>query len=233
MADLNEKRRADTGEVPADSAEGSAGAASKRTGGMSRRTLCLGVGGAAVLLAIGGAGAVAPANAVVRPPGGQDEERPLSACIRCEKCYEICPRDVIAPAHLEDGLLGMRTPVMDFSANWCDFCGEANGGVPLCAQACPTEALRLAADAQAETTLIGVAQINTDWCLAYKLIGCKFCYDACPYEAIEMDDEGRPKIIEDRCNGCGACESACVSLQNGSISAGATARAVTIKPLEG
>lgn len=66
----------------------------------------------------------------------------MSACIRCEKCYEVCPRGVIAPAHLEDGLLNMRTPVMDFSANWCDWCTEENGGEPLCVASCPTEALK-------------------------------------------------------------------------------------------
>ena len=51
------------------------------------------------------------------------------------------------------------------------------------------------------------------------------CYDACPYEAMELDENNRPVVIEDKCNGCGACESVCVSLQNGSISEGATARA--------
>ena len=39
-------------------------------------------------------------------------------------------------------------------------------------------------------------------------------------------------IDEDKCNGCGACESVCVSLQNGSISAGATERAIIVRPLE-
>ena len=48
------------------------------------------------------------------PPGGQDESHLVSACIRCERCYEACPRRVIVPAHVEDGLLGMRTPALDF-----------------------------------------------------------------------------------------------------------------------
>ena len=82
------------------------------------------------------------------------------------------------------------------------------------------------------TFVIGKAVINTDWCLAYKLIGCRFCYDACPYEAMELDENNRPVVIEDKCNGCGACESVCVSLQNGSISEGATARAIVVHPLE-
>ena len=49
-----------------------------------------------------------PESSLLRPPGGQDEDRLLSACIRCEKCYTICPNDVIRPAHVEDGLIGMR-----------------------------------------------------------------------------------------------------------------------------
>lgn len=202
----------------------------KRYGGMTRRTLCLGVGGAAVMLGLGGLKAV-NAQSIIRPPGGQDENALIAACIRCEKCYEICPRNVIKPAHIEDGLLNMRTPTFDFSDNWCDWCKEENGGHPLCAQACPTEALKIPTGATPEKTIIGKAVINTDWCLAYKLIGCRFCYDACPYSAMKLDDNARPVVITDTCNGCGACESVCVSLQNGSISEGATARAIIVKPL--
>ena len=40
------------------------------------------------------------------------------------------------------------------------------------------------------------------------------------------------QIDQGKCNGCGACESVCVSLQNGSISAGATERAIVVRPLE-
>ena len=40
------------------------------------------------------------------------------------------------------------------------------------------------------------------------------------------------QIDSKKCNGCGACESVCVSLQNGSISAGATERAIIVCPLE-
>ena len=198
---------------------------------ITRRALCVGLrrhGGASGPGRVRYAGS---ARSCARPTA-QDEEALVSACIRCEKCYEICPRDVIAPAHLEDGVLNMRTPTFDFSANWCDWCAEEHDGTPLCVSACPTEALKLPDDATAENTIIGKAVINTDWCLAYKLIGCRFCYDACPYEAMELDENNRPVVIEDKCNGCGACESVCVSLQNGSISEGATARAIVVHPLD-
>lgn len=199
--------------------------------GMTRRTLLLGAGGAAAMLGLGGI-RYAAAQPVIRPPGGQDEDRLVAACIRCEKCYEICPRDVIAPARIEKGVLAMRTPTFDFSRSWCDWCAEENGGDPLCARSCPTEALRLAPGATPGNTVIGKAAINEDWCLAYKLIGCRFCYDACPYGALSLDGNGRPEVVEDACNGCGACESVCVSLQAGSISEGADARAIVVHPID-
>ena len=199
-------------------------------GGMTRRTLCTGVVGVAALLGIGAINVV-PKENMVRPPGGQDEEQVIGACIRCEKCVESCPRGVIAPAHVEDGILAMRTPTMYFADDWCDFCMQENGGIPLCVEACPTQSLKLPAGADPETSVLGVAKIRKDWCLAYAAAGCKFCYDACPYDAIYLDDDQCPHIIEDRCNGCGACEAVCVSLKNGSISHGANERAVTVKPL--
>jgi ferredoxin-type protein NapG len=200
--------------------------------GMTRRTVVLGAGGAAVMLVLGGLGFIKN-DPIIRPPGGQDENRLVSACIRCERCYEICPRDVIAPTHIENGLLNMRTPTLDFSNDFCDWCTEENGGEdPLCVKVCPTEALSLPQGATALDTMLGKAVINTDWCLAYKLIGCRFCYDACPYEAMELDENNRPIVLYDICNGCGACESVCVSLQNGSISEGADEVAIVIRAID-
>lgn len=109
---------------------------------ISRRSLCVGLGGSVVLFGLGSlrfAGSVP----LCRPPGGQEESRLVSACIRCEKCYEVCLRDVIVPAHIEDGFLGMRTPTLDFSENYCNFCTEENDGWPRCVEMCPTGALAL------------------------------------------------------------------------------------------
>ena len=202
---------------------------------VSRRSLLIGVGSTAALLGLGAlryAGHV-PLN---RPPGGQDESHLVSACIRCEKCYEACPRHVIKPAKIEDGLLGMRSPQLDFSTDYCDFCAEENGGVPLCVRSCPTEALSLPAGADAHSTIIGLAEIDQKTCLAFRDTGCHFCYDACAqagYNAIQLDGNGyspRPYVIADQCVGCGACESVCVSLQQGSIVADATVRAIVVRP---
>ena len=197
--------------------------------GMTRRTFSIGVGGLVIMLGLGGLKLV-DSRQVLRPPGGQDEDRLISLCVRCQRCYEVCPKDVIVPTHVEDGFLLMRTPTLNFSNDFCDYCAENNGGVPLCVESCSSEALKLLEGATAENTIIGKAVINEDWCLAYKLIGCRFCYDACPYEAMELDEIGRPHVIDNKCNGCGACESVCVSLQNASIAQGADRRAIVIYP---
>lgn len=209
--------------------------AEKTYAGMSRRAFALGCGGAATLLALGGL-KVVPAAAQVRPPGGQDEDHVISACVRCERCIEACPRRALRSSHLEDGVLGVRLPAANFDVGWCDFCTEENGGVPLCVRNCPTEALSLSANADAHNTIIGLAEIDQKTCLAFRDTGCHFCYDACKqagYDAIQLDSEGysgRPYVIGDKCVGCGACESVCVSLQQGSIVAGATERAIVVRP---
>ena len=197
---------------------------------LTRRTLCIGVGATVAMAGLGALRYVG-SEPLVRPPGGQDEARLVSACIRCEKCYEACPRGVIVPAHIEDGLLGMRSPALKFDADFCDYCADENGGEPLCVKVCPTEALALPADATAETTIIGKAVLIREWCLAWdKNNGCRFCYDACPYEAIELDENGRPVVVPDNCNGCGACQSVCVSQKEGSYTTGATSRAIIVVP---
>lgn len=206
---------------------------------VSRRTLCIGVGSTVVLLGLGALRFVGH-DPLCRPPGGQDEARLVSACIRCERCYEVCPRKVIVPAHIEDGLLGMRSPMVSFDNNYCDFCMEENGGHPLCCQVCPTEALRLPEGATEENTVIGHAVIDQWQCLAYRETGCRECYDACvaargeDKKAIELTNDAstpQPVVITENCNGCGACEAACISLSAGSIAEGAKERAIVVRPL--
>ncbi|WP_296012158.1 4Fe-4S dicluster domain-containing protein [uncultured Adlercreutzia sp.] len=211
-------------------------------GGITRRGLFIGVGSTVALMGLG-ALRYAGHNPLNHPPGGQDEAHLVSACIRCERCYEACPRQAIVPAKIEDGLLGMRAPMLDFNTgNYCDFCYEENGGTPKCVEVCPTCALELPADYQVgnpesgETgnVIIGLAEIDPRTCLAYRLTGCRDCYDACNYGAIELKDEGGanpiPYVVEDRCNGCGACQAVCLSLSSGSIKS--TERAIVVRPIE-
>lgn len=211
-------------------------------GNITRRGLFIGVGSTAVLLGLGGARYIGH-NPLNRPPGGTDESHLVSACIRCERCFEACPRDVIVPAKIEDGLLGMRSPMLDFNTgNYCDFCFEENGGNPLCMQVCPTEALAIDGDYQVGnpdtgetgTVILGIAEIDQKTCLAYRLTACRACYDACRYQAIELENPESanplPIVVEDRCNGCGACQAACLSLSSGSIKS--EERAIVVRPIE-
>jgi ferredoxin-type protein NapG len=198
----------------------------------SRRSFALGAGGAVALLGLGGAVKVIGGEPVVRPPGGQDEDAFIGACLRCEKCREVCPLKAIIPAKLEKGLINARTPTFDFKQGWCDYCAEANNGVPLCVEVCPTEALKLPVGATPETVILGKAYIVREWCLGWQLKGCRKCYDECPYEAMELDEYARPSVIGDVCNGCGKCELVCISMMSASITSGATDRAITVKPTE-
>ena len=221
------------------------------TSGISRREMFIGLGSTAVLLGLGGTRYLGH-NPLCHPPGGQSEAHLVNGCIRCERCYEACPRHVIAPARIEDGLLGMRAPMLNFDENYCDFCAEENGGEPLCLRVCPTSALSLKDEELKDREIttpsgtvsikspdLGLAVINTTECLAYRDTGCRFCFDACPMnpKAIELyggtnGTNPRVRVVAANCNGCGACESACVSLKAGSIATGATERAVKIRPLE-
>ena len=198
---------------------------------ISRRTLCLGVGASVVMLGLG-AVKLAPAQAQVRPPGAQDEGRLLGACVRCERCVEACPHHAITLQRMEDGILGMRTPVMDFGADYCTGCADEADGVPKCELVCPTGAISVPEGTDAASVVIGLAVLDTEQCLAYRLAGCRFCFDACPFEAIELQVNDRPVVVNDRCTGCGACESVCVSLKEGSIQSGATQRAIHVVPVE-
>ncbi|MDR1184297.1 MAG: 4Fe-4S dicluster domain-containing protein [Coriobacteriales bacterium] len=194
---------------------------------ISRRTFAFGMAGACAVVGLGGLKYL-PSRALCRPPGGQNEDYLTSACIHCEKCREICPRNAIAPAHIEDGVLNARTPRMAFRQGWCDFCENEPRG-PRCVEVCPTRALRAQDAAEA---IIGVAVLNRDWCLAAKGMGCHECVDVCSYEAMSIGGDHVPLVDESACNGCGACEFACISMSAGSVSVGATDRAIVVRPQE-
>lgn len=232
--------------VAGSGAQSGRGRGSSCVAGMDRRTFVLGTCGAAAMLALGGAFCASVPADVLLPPGVQDVKAMLSRCIRCMKCMEACPEGVIVPAHVEDGLFAARAPKLDFSrssialggrAGWCDHCQQSNGGVACCAEVCPTGALGNPRQSSFRTMQLGVARIDEQSCLAWNLKGCTVCVNACPLGAITADEHGRPSVDGELCNGCGACEQACVSLESTSVGEGSSSRltnrrAVTVERCE-
>lgn len=140
---------------------------------------------------------------LLRPPGAQDEARFLSLCLKCNKCLEICPTDVITLATLEDGMLQARSPVLNFHLGYCTFCEK-------CSDVCPTQAI---IQEPHKNHSIGVAKILKNECIAWQWDGCTACKSACKYKAISLDDFSRPIIDTNKCNGCGKCVYICPAVK--------------------
>lgn len=219
-----------------ESEQGRVGQEVQRTP-LTRRGFIAGAAGGVALVALG-AVKLAPNTPLVRPPGADGGDGFFGTCIRCAKCMEVCPNGVIVPAHIEDGIVSVRTPRLNFSIaearlggklGWCDHCEQEADGTARCVEVCPSGALSEAFDKPFADMRLGVAVIERDWCLAWLLKGCAICKNACPRDAIVFDEHNRPIVVEDACNGCGACEQACVSLESVSLGEGSTTRAMTAR----
>lgn len=188
---------------------------------MERREFCLGAASAAGLALLGSASLVpSSGESLLRPPGGYSEERLIGACIRCDRCRSGCPRHCISLGVLEQGLINVGTPVMNFTFGSCDFCENDSMG-PRCVRLCPTGALALKAD---DNPLIGRAFLDADEC-----VHCGKCVPACTFEALTWDETTQlPIVDENACNGCGACEFVCPSASYGYY-VGASHRAISVR----
>lgn len=191
---------------------------------MTRRRFAEGVAGVALLVAFGATGrAFAGEASLMRPPGGQSAELLYGACIRCDRCRSACPQGVIDVATIEDGLIEMRTPKMNFHLGYCDECG----GEYRCVEACTAGALRPFDKA---VDRIGIAVIDFDRCETYGISArCKAeCVSACPEQALSLNESGRLVINDALCWGCGACEYVCPS-NSYRVYDGSTERGINIQ----
>lgn len=187
----------------------------------SKRSLLEVAGGLALISAVGG-GAVAvsgPVKARLRPPGNVKETDFLAKCLRCDRCRSACPRHVIRTSDLMEGLTTLRTPVLDFHSDHCDFCGR-------CIDVCPTGALL---PIEKENTKVGLAEL-TDNCIALRTGACSQCVKNCPEDAIHLNAAKIPVIDSVRCNGCGKCEATCPANVIQSYRGGE--RGIVVRPLK-
>ena len=158
---------------------------------MSRRTLLQASAAlGASALVIGGAvapGAMACADGAA-PEGGPGSTQygflvDLTKCVNCELCVEACRRE----NHLSDDTPDRRRISLYVNAKGenvtlstsCMHCAE-----PSCLQVCPAGAIT-----KGEAGIVAVDQ--------ERCIGCKYCYQACPYEVPRYNS-----VAMDKCDCC-------------------------------
>ena len=153
---------------------------------------------------------------LIRPPGVTDDF--LRRCIRCSQCIKVCPTAALHPAGLEAGWEGLWSPVLVGRLGYCDWNCNA------CGQVCPTGAIQALSLEQKRQTVIGSAYIDPSHCIPWAdQRDCIVCQEMCPLpeKAIVLDEieiaDGsgakralrRPRVLRDRCVGCGICENRC------------------------
>jgi ferredoxin len=162
----------------------------------------------------------------VRPPGSMPEKEFLELCIRCGECFKVCPNSVLQPLGFQQGLEGLWTPYV--AADWAGCEPSCNA----CGKACPTGAIRPLPLEEKKVARLGLAVVNEQTCLPWAgTEACQLCVDECAaagYHAIEFirvhsqaDDSGKPvegmgflapKVLPDKCVGCGLCQMRCYSI---------------------
>ncbi len=160
-----------------------------------------------ILSAAASAGTAGRGVAIL-PPGAQDAKSFFTHCTSCHLCASRCPSGVLSPAGVEDSVLHLSQPHMDFSLGYCVY------NCNLCSAACPTGAIRPLALAEKQQTKVGLARYDKEQCLITRDgIVCGNCARHCPVQAITMVEErdGRsyPVVDDAACIGCGSCEYHC------------------------
>jgi len=153
---------------------------------------------------------------LLRPPGVVDEARFVENCLRCLQCVRSCPNQIIKITGEGYGFASLYTPHLEFRPYGCDYFCQ------VCQQVCPNRAIPLQTLVQKQSTPIGVARIDETACVVYKeQINCLVCEEVCPipekairYELTDGSTTGgeplrEPKMVPERCIGCGICEAKC------------------------
>ncbi|MBX0312100.1 MAG: ferredoxin-type protein NapF [Sulfurihydrogenibium sp.] len=128
---------------------------------------------------------------LIRPPY-ISEESDFSLCKDCEGyCISKCEEKILQ--RYEDGSV-----YVVFNSSGCTFCGE-------CYKAC-NKGVLIDKD---NRKISAKVQIITERCLAWNKTMCFSCKDPCLDDAIKFEGLFKPKIITDKCSGCGFCIITC------------------------
>jgi polyferredoxin len=159
-----------------------------------------------------------PDNDLIRPPGALLEPDFLATCVRCGECMKVCITNGLQPLGLEQGFEAMFSPRLVPRLGYCEF------NCTLCAQVCPTQAIAPLSKEKKKTVVMGKAWFDKNRCLPYaENKSCIVCEEHCPVhdKAIQFDVVSvvgaggeryslkQPRIIAERCIGCGICEHVC------------------------
>jgi len=159
-----------------------------------------------------------PDNDVIRPPGALAELDFLATCVRCGECMKVCITNGLQPLGFEKGLESMFTPRLLPRLGYCEF------NCTLCSQVCPTQAIAPLPKRQKHAFVMGTAWFDKNRCLPHaENKACIVCEEHCPVhdKAIQFDEIKivggggesfllkRPRVLADRCIGCGICEHVC------------------------
>lgn len=179
--------------------------------GATRRTVLAAIPAAAASIAARHA-VGAKGRDAIRPPGA-DLERFNALCARCGNCMKACPYQLIQPDLGDSGIEGLFTPALQLRSRNADQEQYCFQDCVACTQVCPTGALRPLTVEQKHATPIGIAVIDRKKCLAWENHEyCVVCDEYCPYKAVKVEEHDGvscPVIDEEKCRGCGACESNC------------------------
>ncbi len=138
----------------------------------------------------------------LRPPGMLHELLLQKHCTHCGKCVEACPADAIFPLGADWGSAA-GTPAIDARKQPCVLCTGLK-----CTHVCPSDAL-LPIYSNSDVTM-GWAKLDVASCLTHQGQACTVCFDHCPRPgALVFGEEGKLRVDEQQCVGCGLCEHFC------------------------